>query len=116
MKITVELPDQLLDQAREIMAEEGTTLERLIEAGLRQELAQRKEEDRLPPAQGVLRWRGTQRRARKRILGADSRSSLRRSRRVITRSPPGLPSRRKVASPPGNDLSGAILPAADLPR
>ena len=41
MKTTVELSDALLEEAREVMAAEGTTLRRLIEAGLRQQLDQR---------------------------------------------------------------------------
>lgn len=41
MKTTIELADSLLQEAKRIAQEEGTTLRSLIEAGLRNELARR---------------------------------------------------------------------------
>ncbi|MGH8908124.1 MAG: DUF2191 domain-containing protein [Egibacteraceae bacterium] len=43
MKTTVELSPALLDEAKRIAREEGTTLRALIEAGLRSELARRQQ-------------------------------------------------------------------------
>jgi hypothetical protein len=42
MKTTVEIPDQLLDEARRLAGREGTTLRALIEEGLRRIVAERK--------------------------------------------------------------------------
>jgi hypothetical protein len=43
MKTTIDLPDSLLQAARELAAHEGTTLESLVAAGLRRELEERAE-------------------------------------------------------------------------
>ncbi|HET7541933.1 MAG TPA: hypothetical protein VFK05_18795 [Polyangiaceae bacterium] len=50
MKTTVELADPLLERAKRLAAERGTTLRELIEAGLRRVL-----EDELSPAPFALR-------------------------------------------------------------
>jgi hypothetical protein len=42
MKTTVEIPDQLLDEARRLAGREGTTLRALVEEGLRRIVAERK--------------------------------------------------------------------------
>jgi hypothetical protein len=42
MKTTVEIPDSLLDAARKLAAQEGTTLRALIEESLRRIVAERK--------------------------------------------------------------------------
>lgn len=39
MKTTVEIPDPVLDAARELARREGTTVKALIERGLRREIA-----------------------------------------------------------------------------
>jgi hypothetical protein len=40
MKTTIELPDDLLIEAEKVAAEKGTTMEALIENGLRRELTE----------------------------------------------------------------------------
>lgn len=42
MKTTVEIPDQLLNEARRLAGREGTTLRALIEEGLRRIVGERK--------------------------------------------------------------------------
>jgi hypothetical protein len=42
MKTTVEIPDQLRDEARRLAGREGTTLRALVEEGLRRIVADRK--------------------------------------------------------------------------
>lgn len=44
MKTTIELPDALLQQARELARKEGTTLRRLLEEGLQRSLEARQRE------------------------------------------------------------------------
>lgn len=46
MKATVELSDELLAESREVATREGITLRSLIEAGLREQLAQRRRRGR----------------------------------------------------------------------
>ncbi len=46
MKTTIELPDSLLDEAREAAREGGTTLRELVEQGLREVLARRSRRER----------------------------------------------------------------------
>jgi hypothetical protein len=43
MKTTLEIPDPLLKEARKVAARENTTLRALVEQGLRQVVASRKE-------------------------------------------------------------------------
>ena len=43
MKTTIELGDSLLAEARRVAAEQGTTLPALVDAGLREVLAQRRQ-------------------------------------------------------------------------
>jgi len=47
MKTTVEIADALLDEAKAVAFNEQTTLRKLIEDGLRRELAERKHQFRL---------------------------------------------------------------------
>jgi hypothetical protein len=42
MKTTVQITDNLLDDARRVAAKEGTTVRALIEAGLRREIRERR--------------------------------------------------------------------------
>jgi hypothetical protein len=42
MKTTVEIPDALLQEARNVAAREGTTVRAMVEQGLRQVLSHRK--------------------------------------------------------------------------
>jgi hypothetical protein len=42
MKTTVEIPNALLQEARNVAAREGTTVRAMVEQGLRQVLSQRK--------------------------------------------------------------------------
>jgi hypothetical protein len=42
MKTTVEIPQTLLDEARKLAAQEGTTLRALVEEGLRRIIAERR--------------------------------------------------------------------------
>jgi len=42
MRTTVEIPDALLQEARNVAASEGTTIRAMVEEGLRQVLSQRK--------------------------------------------------------------------------
>lgn len=51
MKTSIDISDHLLQQARQLSRERGTTLRSLVEEGLRQVLAQQQEArtDELPP-------------------------------------------------------------------
>jgi hypothetical protein len=42
MKTTVEVPQTLLDEARKLVSQEGTTLRALVEEGLRRVIAERR--------------------------------------------------------------------------
>ena len=42
MKTTIEIPDSLLDEAKRLAAEEGTTVRAYVEQGLRRIVAERK--------------------------------------------------------------------------
>mgnify|MGYP005842180531 CR=1 FL=1 len=48
MKTTIELPDELVDQARQVARREGTTLRALIEEGLQRSLDARRTAARPP--------------------------------------------------------------------
>jgi len=43
MKTTIDMPDALLEEAKRVASNEGTTLRALIEEGLRRALAERKQ-------------------------------------------------------------------------
>jgi hypothetical protein len=43
MKTTVEIPQTLLDEARKLASQEGTTLRALVEEGLRRVIAERRQ-------------------------------------------------------------------------
>ncbi len=42
MKTTIEIPNSLLEEARKLASQEGTTVRALVETGLRRVLAERK--------------------------------------------------------------------------
>lgn len=46
MKTTIEIPDSLLEEARKLASQEGTTVRALVETGLRQVLSERKKRGR----------------------------------------------------------------------
>jgi hypothetical protein len=48
MKTTIEIADSLLDEAREIAAEDKTTLRALVDRGLRREIDERRSRKRRP--------------------------------------------------------------------
>jgi hypothetical protein len=48
MKTTVEIPDPVLKEARKLAAAEGTTLRALVEQGLRQVIADKKQPKKKP--------------------------------------------------------------------
>ena len=58
MKTTVELSDALLAEARKIAAREGVTVRTLIEQGLRQALAQRKQHAQFRLRKASFKGRG----------------------------------------------------------
>ena len=60
MKTTVEISDALLDAAKKVAASEGTTLRDLIEAGLRQTLADRKKQGKFKLRKVSFRGKGLQ--------------------------------------------------------
>ena len=60
MKTTVEISDALLDAARKVAAQEGTTLKVLIETGLRQALADRKKPGKFKLRKASFRGKGLQ--------------------------------------------------------
>lgn len=60
MKTTVEISDALLEAAKQIAATEGTTLRELIEAGLRQALADRKKQGKFKLRKASFRGKGLQ--------------------------------------------------------
>jgi hypothetical protein len=60
MKTTVEISDALLDAARKVAAQEGTTLKALIETGLRQALADRKRQGKFKLRKASFRGKGLQ--------------------------------------------------------
>ncbi len=60
MKTTVEISGALLEAARKVAATEGTTLRELIEAGLRQTLADRKKPGEFKLRKASFRGKGLQ--------------------------------------------------------
>lgn len=58
MKTTVEIPDAVLDEAREVAAREGTTVRALIETGLRREIHERKRRVRFRLRRASFKGRG----------------------------------------------------------
>jgi hypothetical protein len=46
MKTTIEIPKSLLEEARKLASQEGTTVRALVETGLRRVLAERKKRGR----------------------------------------------------------------------
>ena len=60
MKTTVEIPDALLEAAKKVASSEGTTLRELIEAGLRQTLADRKKPGKFKLRKASFRGKGLQ--------------------------------------------------------
>ena len=46
MKTTIEIPNSLLEEARKLASQEGTTVRALVETGLRRVLAERKKRGR----------------------------------------------------------------------
>lgn len=60
MKTTVNLPDELLREAREVARRERTTVKELIETGLRTVVEQRSRESRFVLADASVDGRGLQ--------------------------------------------------------
>jgi hypothetical protein len=60
MKTTVEISDALLEAAKKVAAKEGTTLRELIEAGLRQALADRKRPGQFKLRKASFKGKGLQ--------------------------------------------------------
>ena len=53
-KTTIELPDELADQARQCAAQWGTTMKSLIEEGLRRELERRSQSQTWSPRADLI--------------------------------------------------------------
>jgi hypothetical protein len=60
MKTTVDISGALLEAAKKLAAREGTTLRELIEAGLRQTLAERRKPSRFRLRKASFRGKGLQ--------------------------------------------------------
>lgn len=58
MKTTVEIPDAVLDEARQVAATEGTTVRSLIETGLRREIQERRRRVRFRMRRASFKGRG----------------------------------------------------------
>ena len=58
MKITVEIPDAVLGEARAVAASKGTTVQALIETGLRREIQERKRRVRFRLRRASFKGRG----------------------------------------------------------
>jgi Bacterial antitoxin of type II TA system, VapB len=60
MKTTVELPQTLLDEARKLASQEGTTLRALVEEGLRRIIAERRHAGAFRLRQATFKGTGLQ--------------------------------------------------------
>jgi len=60
MKTTVEIADSLLEEAKVIASHEDTTLRKLIEDGLRRELAERKQRRKFHLRRASFKGKGMQ--------------------------------------------------------
>lgn len=60
MKTTVEIPDPVLNQARKLAAQEGTTVKALIELGLRRVITERQRNDEFQLRRATFKGRGLQ--------------------------------------------------------
>lgn len=58
MKTTVEIADELLDEARKVASREGITLRAVIEAGLRKEVRERRRSKPFRLRRATFRGRG----------------------------------------------------------
>lgn len=58
MKTTVEIADELLDEARKVASREGITLRAVIEAGLRKEVGERRRRKPFRLRRATFRGRG----------------------------------------------------------
>jgi hypothetical protein len=60
MKTTIEIPDSLLDEARELAAKEGTTVRAYVEQGLRRILSERKSRGQFRLRKATFKGKGLQ--------------------------------------------------------
>jgi Bacterial antitoxin of type II TA system, VapB len=60
MKTTVEIPQTLLDEARKLASQEGTTLRALVEEGLRRIIAERRHAGAFRLRQATFKGTGLQ--------------------------------------------------------
>jgi hypothetical protein len=58
MKTTIDIADPVLHEAKKLAAREGTTLRALVEEGLRQAMAERRQRKRRPYRQRLVVFRG----------------------------------------------------------
>ena len=72
MKKTVEISDNVLEEAKRLAAREGTTVKALIEQGLRQIISAKKKAGGLSPKKGHLQRPGASIRSVDDDVGTDS--------------------------------------------
>ena len=60
METTIEIPDSLLEEARKLASQEGTTVQALVETGLRQVLSERKKRGRFKLRKASFKGAGLQ--------------------------------------------------------